>query len=218
MSPWAKTDIRLMSPVGTVVLGFKSRLSEVRYLIMMVAGTGQSLTKQEILMFAKLIRSLFPVTTLHQSGQSTARLHRKLVCRHMIRKYSARGYIQGPLHRLRPLIVRKLRKTENQIDTDIGDSGILQNGICLTCRSRIMTTVHPLQDSVIKRLHTHTYAVDSKFKKSLDISLTLLDYVIRIDLDCEFIKRAAMTGTFQSPDDGFENRKRQHRRGATSYV
>ena len=49
-----------------------------------------------------------------------------------------------------------------------------------------MSAIHELEDTVIKRLHTHAYAVHPKSKQSLDIGLSLLHDIFRVHLDCKF--------------------------------
>ena len=88
-----------------------------------------------------------------------------------------------------PLIIGQLRKTEYQVDADVRDSGIFQDGICFPCILGIVTAVHELEDSVIERLDAHADAVHSQAKQSCNIFLPFFNYVFRIDLDGKFVVR-----------------------------
>ena len=81
-----------------------------------------------------------------------------------------------------------------------------------------MTTVHKAKDSVIKRLHAHTDAVDAQIQKTFHISLAFLRYILRIDLYGKFIERPSVPCFLQSPHQTTEYRKGQHRWGAAAYI
>ena len=86
---------------------------------------------------------------------------------------------------------------------------------------RIMPAVHPAEDIVIERLHSHADTVDSKVQQRFHIVITLFDNVFGIDFHCEFriiMTRAAGYCIVHAGHDIGQNMRRKHRRGASSYI
>ena len=75
MGAGTEADVWNMTPVGAVMNGFMTRKSEIRYLVMMIAGMGQCLTKDAVLSLAQLIGGFAPHTLFDHPGQHASRLY-----------------------------------------------------------------------------------------------------------------------------------------------
>ena len=136
----------------------------------------------------------------------------------MFRKLTFRRYGQSPVQGLYPLSVRQLGKTEYEIYAYVGNAGIFKYSVCLARCCRIVPAVHPAEDAVIKRLHSHADSVDTQTQQTFHIGATLFDYIFRIDLHSELVERPRMSALTQSSKKILKNRKGQHRWGAASYI
>ena len=81
-----------------------------------------------------------------------------------------------------------------------------------------MSSVHPAEDAIIERLHSHTDSVDTQIKKSLYVLFSLFNYILRIDLYGKFVERASVSHFTKCGNETFKYIKGQHRWGAASYI
>ena len=79
-------------------------------------------------------------------------------------------------------------QSEDKVYADIFHPSRLYDMICPARIFRIMATVHPLQNPVIEGLDTHAYTVDSKPGQAADISFSLFNDVLRVDLDGKLLE------------------------------
>jgi hypothetical protein len=188
----------------------KPRPSKIRNLIMPIPSLSQHIAQHPILPSTNLIRRLNIPTTRHQLPQSTTTLHRQLIRRNMLSTKT-----NSPSHSIPPLPRRQLRKTENQIHTNIRKPSRTQNPKRLHSPSSRMSPIHPPQNRIIKRLHTHTHPIHPQTTQPHSILKPPLHHILRIHLHSKLIKR---TKTRNAPHHTRQHRKRQHRRCATSNI
>ena len=194
-----------MFPICGIMHGFETRLSEIRYLIMMIPSCCQCLAQHRILMLAKLLRSLLEPSLFDHPCQHAARLYRELISGNMLRQSTGRRYLQHFFQGITPLIISQLRKSEDEIDADIPHSGIFQYRIGFPGYIRAVPAVHELQYLVIEGLHTHTYTVHPESQKSFDIVLSLIDNIFRIHFHRELIVRPSVADLTQSLEQPLKN-------------
>ena len=185
---------------------------------MMVAGLLQHPAQDVVLKPALLLRSLPECPPAYKFGKHAARLHGQLVGGDMRRHLPHRGNCKGLMYSIFPPVRTELAEPENQVYAYIPDSGRLNDPVCSPGCPGIVPAVHPLQNPVVERLHTHTYAVHSHPGQSPDVLFPLFNDILRIDLDGKFVKLRPNSCMTEGLQHSLKKRRRQHRRSATTYV
>ena len=132
-----------------------------------------------------------------------------------------RSQAQCLLHRSSPYPVVQSGNPENQIYAQVQESGPADQVNSLNRPGCIVPAVHPLQQSVVKRLDTHAEPVHANLTQSFQVLGPACADVIGIDLHCKlFIPVSFIPENLLSDARSHipEYIKRQHRWGAASYV
>ena len=136
----------------------------------------------------------------------------------MPRQVTAGRYSQSLIKSILPYGIRQLGKSEDKVYADVFHTGFFENMIGTPGHRRIMPSVHKSEYGVIKRLHSHADTVHAHVHESFHISMAFLYNIFRIDFDSKFLIWAVPGHRSQRINDSSQSRKRQHRRGATSYI
>ena len=177
---------------------------------MSVACFRQKAAQHVILPAAADIGSLGILSRTDELSKDASGLNRKLVCRYVFRwnprPQAIRRFLQGR----QPDSVRHGRYPEYQVQAYIAYAGFPEYPVCLPCRCRIMTPVHPFQDIVIKGLDTHAYAVHTGRGQRPDIRQPFLGNVFRIDFNGKLFIACSSAHGIQSLCDTVYTVRRQH--------
>ena len=176
---------------------------------MHIARLTQTRTYKFILHGAAVLRRLRITAVRDHPGKFAPLLDAQLVCGNMLRAQQAHG-VKSPGKQPG----RHLRQAEYQVDADILRPGFAQKGESAPRGRGVVTPAHPLQYPVVQRLHAHAETVHPEVQKGLHIAGAVLQYVLRIDLDREFLERTAS----QCAGNAFKSRRRQHRRRTSSDI
>ncbi len=133
-----------------------------------------------------------------------------------------RSKVQGLFDRAYPCFVRQLGQTKNKVNADVPDSTFAKNPEGLNGSQRVVSAIHPAEDSVIERLDTHADSVHAKTDESADILGALFHNVFGVHLHVEFLEQRdrfdRLSDRFHHLNNAGQNIKRKHRWGASSYV
>src|SRR5574344_788613 len=176
---------------------------------MIIAGLPESFTHKQILLCTLIIRRLRILASAHHPGKSAAVFDAQLVCRDMLRMPQD-YFIKCGSKRLKA----QLGKSEDNVYAVFSDAPGPEHLEGGSGPIGVMAVVHPPRDAIIQGLHSPAVPVDSKIREAMQIGRPVFDDVLSVDFHGKFIKWRESDAIYNLS----KTRKRQHRRGAASYI
>src|SRR6266404_7433417 len=176
----AKTKVRRAVPVLRVVPRLKSGQTEIRDLIMPVAGRADLLNHRPVHFAGEIIVGPGPHTAMNLSGERRAFMNVKQVKRQMLG-----SQIQGQIEISFPTCERLTGQSSDQIEVDVFESGFAQalkrrRNVC-----RCMSAAELFQIPIVEGLRAKAGAIDSQAAEFAQLSQRQFGFVVSLRNLCD---------------------------------
>jgi len=152
-----QTKVLLVGPITNIVGALSARQSPVADLVAVVARLSEDLHRQIVHGNNLVLRGKFEFSFDQLHLQASGGLHRELVDGKMLGRE-----LQGGAKRFAPLFLSLTGKTVNQIEGNIGETGLASSLHAADDLRRSVNSAHQLKMFRLKGLSSDGYPIDSQ--------------------------------------------------------